>query len=448
MATVNGTLAIRQQHAQLKAAEAKRNGLVESLLDEVDDIKKQLQTMESERDREKEAATMFHQRLKDFKDGMIALQRTMERNAFVLVLIDGDCMNVSRLVVVWSSKNLLTTSKFLDDLVGKLEAGGEETAERLRTCIRKYLEKAIPDAQGDLEPIVRVYANMRGLAKTLVDAKILESVEDLGRFVCGFNKKFTSFDFIDAGNGKECSDAKLKRCFELSIHNVHCKHIIFGGSADNGYARLLNSYTGDPSTSKKITMLEGPPFAAELIPIVEKLKKCSFPAVLRDTKIAQRRVSFSTTPPRSKSPAVTSYASTAATAKVDNTPVPITSPGIEYYSEPVIPRNSKGQRIDPIVKPPQAAVLFVKSHKLCKNHHLLEYCVYADNECQYQHQPPLDKQRLDALRAYARQMPCGNGLKCDEPDCYYGHRCRGDPCRFEKCVFPPEMHYVDTKVVN
>lgn len=194
-------------------------------------------------------------------------------------------------------------------------------------------------------------------------------------------------------------------------------------------------------------MLEGPPFATELVPIVEKLKQCSFPKVFRDTKIPPRRVSFSTTPPRSKSPALTSYASTAATAKID-TPAPIMSPKADLQAAGVIPRNSKGQRVDFPIKVTQTAVQFIKSQKWCKNHHLLGYCVYNDSECAYQHKPALTEARLNALRVFARQMPCENGLGCDDPDCYYGHRCRGDPCKFYPCNFPQEMHNVDTKVVN
>ena len=68
----------------------------------------------------------------------------------------------------------------------------------------------MPDLHDDLEIVVRVYGNLRGLGKTLVDNMILDQHEDLSRFVCGFNKKFALFDIIDAGNGKECSDAKLK----------------------------------------------------------------------------------------------------------------------------------------------------------------------------------------------------------------------------------------------
>ncbi|KAL8853637.1 MAG: hypothetical protein Q9221_001448 [Calogaya cf. arnoldii] len=245
----------------------------------------------------------------------------------------------------------------------KLEAGGEEAAELLRGSIRTYIQEHLPEIQVDMEPVVRVFANMRGLGKTLVDAQILDSSEDLGRFVCGFNKKFTSFDFIDAGNGKECSDSKLKKNFEL--------HIIFGGSADNGYARLLSSYTGDPSTSKMITMLEGPPFAHELIPIVEKLKQCSFSNVFRSTKIPPRRVSFSTTPPRSKSPAITSYASTAAAAK-EESPIPITRSTSHQQASDTVQRNGKGHRVDPPIRVPQAVQLFIKNQRVCKNYHLLE----------------------------------------------------------------------------
>ncbi|KAL8995921.1 MAG: hypothetical protein Q9169_004457 [Polycauliona sp. 2 TL-2023] len=297
----------------------------------------------------------------------------------------------------------------------KLEAGGEEAAECLRSSIRAYLEKVVPGSQGNVEPIVRVYANMRGLGKTLVDAKILDSTEELARFVCGFNKKFTSFDFIDAGNGKECSDAKLKTNFELSINNVHCKHIIFGGSADNGYARLLNLYTGDPSTSKMITMLEGPPFATELIPIVEKFKKCSFPTVFRDTKITTRKVSFSTTPPRSKSPATVSYASTAATAnEVRPSSTSLGSPKAGPQFEYIAPYNQFGQRVDHPIKARQAALQFIKSKKWCKNHYLLGYCGYPEGECAFPHQPALDETRLNALRVFARQVPCGRGLECDD----------------------------------
>lgn len=102
------------------------------------------------------------------------------------------------------------STQFLDDLTTKFETGGEEAAQLLGSSITNYLKDELPDFPVDLDVVVRVYGNLRGLSRTLVDNGILDQHEDLGRFICGFNKKFALFDFIDAGNGKECSDAKLK----------------------------------------------------------------------------------------------------------------------------------------------------------------------------------------------------------------------------------------------
>ena len=53
------TKALRQRYAEMKQADAARNALLDDLFQRVDDMRK-----------------------------------TMERNAFIMVLIDGDCMNV------------------------------------------------------------------------------------------------------------------------------------------------------------------------------------------------------------------------------------------------------------------------------------------------------------------------------------------------------------------
>ncbi|KAL8951514.1 MAG: hypothetical protein Q9222_002517 [Ikaeria aurantiellina] len=401
---------------------------IDGLLDEVDRMKVNLEATEMELDREKTAASMFHQSLLTTKTELTSVQKAMNRDAFILILIDGDCMN------------------FLDDLFQKLELGGEEAAERLRRYTTDYMKNEVPDSQLGLDIVVRVYTNMRGLGKTLVDNKILETTEDLGRFVCGFNKKFSLFDFVDAGNGKECSDAKLKKNFEMHINNAHCKHVIFGGSADNGYARLLSPHTGDNSTSKKITMLQGPPFASELAPIAKQLKQCSFPKVFRGTKIPARKVSFSTTPPRSMSPGVTSYASTAATARFEDASTPL-SPKVIAQPAGKVAQNSKGQRVDRPIKVSQTTIQSIKGRRWCNSHHLLGYCGFEN--CSYEHNAQLTDAQKNALRTLTRQLPCSIGLDCDDPDCYFGHRCPGNPCTWgSACKFPLEMHHVDTKIVN
>lgn len=80
-----------------------------------------------------------------------------------------------------------------------------------------YLKKAVTEdisscsstAIHHLEVIVRVYANVKGLAKTYREEKIV-SESTFEDFIRGFNMGDAMFDYIDAGNGKECSDEKVK----------------------------------------------------------------------------------------------------------------------------------------------------------------------------------------------------------------------------------------------
>lgn len=57
---------------------------------------------------------------------------------------------------------------------------------------------------------VRVYANVQGLTQAYRDASIIRGDENLTTFIQAFNKANTLCDFVDAGNGKECADVKLK----------------------------------------------------------------------------------------------------------------------------------------------------------------------------------------------------------------------------------------------
>ena len=74
----------------------------------------------------------------------------------------------------------------------------------------------MPHIQRDFDVLIHVYGNLRGLTKAYCDAKILQSREDLDRFIRGFNMGLASANIIDAGNGKECSDAKVHRKYTYS----------------------------------------------------------------------------------------------------------------------------------------------------------------------------------------------------------------------------------------
>lgn len=194
-------------------------------------------------------------------------------------------------------------------------------------------------------------------------------------------------------------------------------------------------------------MLEGPPFARELVPLVERFRQSSFPGVFRDTKIPPRRVSFSTTPPRSVSPKTPSYASTAATAKIESSNNVLVAKA-DPRAEDIIPRNSQGQRVDLPIRVPPPVLDSLRGRKWCNTHYLLGYCWYMES-CSYEHKTPLDENQKNGLRINARQTPCGDGLNCDDPDCIFGHKCPRKSCNLGvDCRFSREMHNVDTRVVN
>jgi len=126
---------------------------------------------------------------------------------------------------------------------------------------------------------------------------------------------------------------------------------------------------------------------------------------------------------------------------------------------PTIPRNRKGQRIDPSTKIyDKEEVNRVKRLKMCNVHFLRAECPYGD-ECTHVHKYKPTKSELETLRLVARMAPCQYGSGCEDPKCIYGHRCpapeakrptdRGKTCIFgSECRFPPEMHGMDTNVVR
>ena len=58
--------------------------------------------------------------------------------------------------------------------------------------------------------MVNVYANKKGLAKTLAEAGYLSGEAELESFFRQFNQSQPLFHFIDCGYGKESADAKLR----------------------------------------------------------------------------------------------------------------------------------------------------------------------------------------------------------------------------------------------
>jgi hypothetical protein len=112
---------------------------------------------------------------------------------FVLVLVDGD--------------GYVFRSKFFQNR----ESGGAAAAQQLLSDVKTYIKTNFSKAIAtDFEVMVNVYANKKGLAKTLAEAGYLAGEAELESFFRQFNQSHPLFHFIDCGYGKESADAKLR----------------------------------------------------------------------------------------------------------------------------------------------------------------------------------------------------------------------------------------------
>lgn len=246
----------------------------------------------------------------------------------------------------------------------------------------------------------------------------------------------------------------LVEIFKLHLYDCHCRHIFFGCSHDNGYARLLEDVADRPNLNR-ITLLEGIPFERELAMLKSQYKTTRFQGLFRTTKInvyqqhypsglgppkPQAEPSLLPLPPpqyqspyqhpvartpsasnsTSMNPMATSWASTAHSAPAQvatppHTPQPTISGGT------VIPRNRHGQRVDPPSNYDKIEVKRVQKLKMCMVHYLREDCLYGDS-CIHRHDYKPNKNEMQTLRYVARMTPCKFGSPCDDFKCIYGHR--------------------------
>ncbi|KAG4033646.1 hypothetical protein MFRU_004g01500 [Monilinia fructicola] len=418
----------QEQFYKLKEVEDGKDQLIERLFIRINELECGLTETKLHLEREQDTAKLYQSKLAGVQLELRKLDERIDSNNFVSVLIDGDCMT------------------FCDDFVKSAQQGGIEAVHWLKAKVCEYVSKEL-ELPSQIAIRVRIFANTKGLASIYCCNKILNSADDLHMFVRGFNMGYPMCDFVDAGDGKECADAKLKACFNHDMSDVQCRAIIFGGSADNGYARLLQPYAGDDPKSNRIVLLEGPPFAKELALLKDKFLVARLPGVFRSTKLSTRRVSLSRTPPpisipNKNSPAAKIVSPVASDVVNTDEASDPSAPPPARKKYPIL-RNSKGQRLDALINPPTALVIVMRSTKHCNPFHILGECNYTG--CNYLHGARLDEKGIEARRLISRYKPCPLKLKCKDEKCLLGHQCPEKTCaRIGKgCRFPKEMHNVD-----
>ncbi|TQN71845.1 hypothetical protein CSHISOI_03716 [Colletotrichum shisoi] len=329
----------------------------------------------------------------------------------------------------------LQTEKFLDHLVQQGLEGGKKASSFLGQAVASELKSVDQSLPHHLRVVARVFANLEGLAMTYTEMGVIHDPDVFYEFVRGFNMTNAMCDFVDAGNGKECADEKLKgdsgnpsrseappkastltpaphltANFKFSVDDVHCRHILFGASADSGYVRLLGSYLETEEVRKKVILVEGPPFAQELAEIRHRFRVASFNKVFRRQKLVNFKPKVSSgyyvTPPATPSSDYASAAAKPASSSSSSAHMPRRSSSSANAVSPIlggIVRNKAGKRVDPPLSYALQDFNTMKNRKLCNSFHLTGRCFHMETwgRCSHEHgQSPTCKE-LRALVAVA-----------------------------------------------
>ncbi|CAI7628247.1 unnamed protein product [Penicillium viridicatum] len=241
---------LKSRHEAIRLNEDSKDEIIEDLISHVQRLDEALQCERNESQDQKKLVGIYRKDAETFQAKLAQKSRKEATLKFVTVLVDGDHMN------------------FRDEFVQNEKNGGRLAARALIEAVQDHIRKIKPDTSPNIKYKIGVYANVAGLGNTYCDTSAVSSQDDLNSFIQGFNMEDTLCDFVDAGSGKECSDVKIRALFEHYFLDVHCEHIIFCGSADNGYARVLGSHRG----SDRISLVEGPPFAR--LPVEEDVQEC------------------------------------------------------------------------------------------------------------------------------------------------------------------------------
>ena len=102
-----------------------------------------------------------------------------DRDAFILVLLDGDGMI------------------FDDNFISRGENGGREAAQLLWSSVTDFVQKTQLKLPSDYKVVTRIYANLKGLGDICQRSGIIEKPEIIEDFARGFTGSKQLFDFVD-----------------------------------------------------------------------------------------------------------------------------------------------------------------------------------------------------------------------------------------------------------
>ena len=205
--------------------------------------------------------------------------------------------------------------------------------------------------------------------------------------------------------------------FDFFVNNSQCKHIIFGGCDDSGYAVFLGRYAARPSIRDRITLLQNGA-------IHPNITSSGFKRTVRfDSLFAPSGASTSTIKDSHPTSSTSLVPTAPAVGQLTTTTQPLINPSplLEKLGSPLY--NENGQRIDKLlnINLDSPYLGFLHQNNLCQWYYLRGIC----QGCSRNHSfPPLKAKRFDYLWYVARGGLCyklRKGGNCKEPLCIYGH---------------------------
>ncbi|KAI1137226.1 hypothetical protein F5Y05DRAFT_388537 [Hypoxylon sp. FL0543] len=407
-----------------------REDMLRELIAKYQDLEERFERKSKEYDNEAQTRGLYQARANELNTKLIDIQHKAEVNSFVIAIIDGD------------------GAVFRDDLIAKGEEGGAMAAHQLRLDIRKHLKEVYPDINVETWKIVaQVVLNLDGLSRKLCSVNITKSLSELPAFARGFSRVQGLFSIIDVGKGKEQADFKVRETLRLMVHNLQCRHIIFGPCHDRGYIVELRPHQLETSISTKISLLETTPASHEFYELT--FRRVKFTDVFRSETLPDGPPSPSIKTPPSSASKQQNYAAIASTWRTPDHPIkefknlavtpdsPARLAPRKYYLV-----NSAGERVDePLPLPDPLSNQRYRdrcereNRQPCNRWHLTGSCDVPS--CTYFHGERLSLGEQLVLRIRARGTFCARKGACNNVDCYWGHHCKyGPKCRqTHTCTF-------------
>ncbi|EYE96598.1 CCCH zinc finger protein [Aspergillus ruber CBS 135680] len=434
-----------ERYQKIVSIEQRKNNLIEELLQRVTDLEEVFSREKLDHEREMRFNRDIQIHEIELMDKLSRVKTIMDREPFVVVLLDGDGMI------------------FKDEFLQQGGQGGRNAASQLSSALRAYVEDNFPGISAP-KIMTKIYANMKGLSEICTRGHIINEQSALDDFVRGFNGSMPLLDLVDTGKGKPYD--KIRGC-----------------SPEVGYSEKLEDILADRDLIGRVSLIEGIAFDKDLELLKPSYRVTNFPDIFRTTKItpalapykaaitAKPRSLFTPSPIQHTVPL--SRTSTNTTLASNSTPitVPISStnsantpstdefqvvrPKATNLTRPkTVERNRHGQRVDRLdfKSIPREDLNRLKKLKLCNFYYLQGEC--PNENCHHDHTRKLSKNDYFILSAIARMTPCRFGLECEDAECMYGHRCpQSEPgkknCYWgSSCRFEPETHGIDTTIVK